>query len=209
MPHREAQISSSVRSFCSNTWSSFDFICQYNKQSSAKSLTWDRTTSGRSFMWQGNMRGPRTVPWGTPESTVTLFDCSPSTTTFIVLSFKKDDNHFKVLPWIPYESILCSNLSCGTVSNAFEKTRIATSTWIFLSNDLKRSCSVTNSCVSVKYPDLNPWFSWVNTLYCSKCLRMRMFKELKGVAGQHFILFSVTWLAPNRNNLQSKLVVSF
>ena len=49
MPHREAQISNSVRSFCSTTWSSFDFICRYNKQSSAKSLTWDRTTSGSSL----------------------------------------------------------------------------------------------------------------------------------------------------------------
>jgi hypothetical protein len=41
----------------------------YSKQSSAKSLTWDLTHSGRSLMWHKKRRDPRTVLWGTPDST--------------------------------------------------------------------------------------------------------------------------------------------
>ena len=32
---------------------------------------------------------------------------------------------------------------------------------------LKRSCRVTNNCVSVEYPDLNPWFSRAKGTYLS------------------------------------------
>jgi hypothetical protein len=42
------------RSFCILLWSFWLLISQYNKQSSAKSLTDDLTVSGRSFMWQRN-----------------------------------------------------------------------------------------------------------------------------------------------------------
>jgi hypothetical protein len=38
------------------------------------------------------------------------------------------------------------------VSNAFEKSRIATSVWSPASYDFMKSCSVTNSCVSHEYP---------------------------------------------------------
>ena len=38
---------------------------------------------------------------------------------------------------------------------------MATSTCCFLSNDDRRSCMVTRSCVSVEKPEQNPWFSEV------------------------------------------------
>jgi hypothetical protein len=67
---------------------------------------------------------------------------------------------------------LWSNLLWGTVSNAFEKSRIATSVWSPASYDFMKSCSVTNSCVSHEYPDLNPWFNDVSILCFSRCFSM-------------------------------------
>ena len=58
---------------------------RYRRQSSANRRTVDFTASGRSLMWHKNRSGPRTVPCGTPESTWTASDSSPSTTTFICL----------------------------------------------------------------------------------------------------------------------------
>ena len=127
----QAHFSSSLRSFWRSSWSFGDYIGLYNRQSSAKGLTWDFTESGKSLIWHKNIRGPRTVPCVTPDSTLTLFDSSPSTTTFIVLSFRKDDNHFNVFPWTQYRFILYDTLSCGTLSNALEKSNMATSIWIF------------------------------------------------------------------------------
>ena len=46
-------------------------------------------------MWHKNNREPRTVPCGTPESTVTDSDSWPSTTTFIFLFVKK--SHIQAL----------------------------------------------------------------------------------------------------------------
>ena len=49
---------------------------------------------------------------------------------------------------MPYFSSLYSNLSCGTVSNAFEKSSIPMSTWVPLSYAFSRSCEVSSNCVS-------------------------------------------------------------
>ena len=59
------------------------------------------TASGRSLMWHKNSSGPRTVPCGTPESTVTESDSSPSTTTFIFLFVKKSNSQELILPSTP------------------------------------------------------------------------------------------------------------
>ena len=56
-------------------------ICLYIKQSSAKSLTLEDTIDGRSFMCKRKSIGPKTVPCGTPESTSTRPEDTPSTTT--------------------------------------------------------------------------------------------------------------------------------
>jgi hypothetical protein len=54
---------------------------EYNRQSSANRRTWNVTHFGRSFMRHRKSKGPRTVPCGTPESTVHADENSPSTTT--------------------------------------------------------------------------------------------------------------------------------
>ena len=48
------------------------------------------------------------------------------------------------------------SLSWGTLSNAFEKSRIAMSSCFPLSNDCSIACIVIASWVSQEYPDLKP-----------------------------------------------------
>ena len=93
-------------------------------------------------------KGPSTVPCGTPESTVASSDSSPSITTFIFLFLRKFANQLLIEPLTPYSSSLLSNLLCGTVSKAFEKSRIATSVCMATSCGFRKSCNVANSLVS-------------------------------------------------------------
>ena len=67
-------------------------------QSSAKSLTLEEITDGKSLMSSKNRIGPKTVPCGTPESTVTRSDCIPSTTT---RCFRKLEIHVQILSSMP------------------------------------------------------------------------------------------------------------
>ena len=62
------------------------------KQSSAKSLTLEDTIDGRSFMCKRKSIGPKTVPCGTPESTSTRPEDTPSTTTHCLRFFLKIRN---------------------------------------------------------------------------------------------------------------------
>ena len=71
--------------------------------------------------------GPSTVPCGTPESTVTCWDDSPSNVTLIFLFVRKFVSHLCTGPLIPYWSNLCSSCLWGAVSKAFEKSNIAMS----------------------------------------------------------------------------------
>ena len=87
---------------------------------------------------------PRTVPCGTPESTATSSDCSPSTTAFIFLCVKNIFSQLFIGPRIPYESIFESRFLCGTVSKALEKSKMATSVCSSASHAFMKLWSVTN-----------------------------------------------------------------
>ena len=63
-------------------------------------------------------------PEALPESTDVSCDCSPSTMVFIFLVVKKFVSHEWRVPFMPYWWSLCNNLSWGTVSKAFEKSKI-------------------------------------------------------------------------------------
>ena len=61
------------------------------------------------------MRGPRTVPWGTPESTLTHSEHSPSTTTLCRLFVRKASIQFNpgmrvasdpIPPQLPHQSLV-------------------------------------------------------------------------------------------------------
>ena len=152
-------------------WSSSFLIVLYSRQSSANKRTDELTQPGRSLIWHKNIIGPSTVPWSTPESTDVSFELSPSTIVLIVLVDRKLVNHEWMFPLMPYCSSLCRSLSCGTVSNALEKSRMAMSTCCPLSCSCRKSLIVLISWVSQEYPDLKPWFKFVRILFFSGCLR--------------------------------------
>ena len=103
IPHFEPQFSSKFRSFCRAIWSCLFLISLslYTRQSSVKSLTLEEITDGRSLMCSKNKIGPKTVPCGTPESTVTRSDCIPSTTTRCLRCFRKLEIHNQILSSMP------------------------------------------------------------------------------------------------------------
>ena len=88
IPHLTPQDSSKFRSLCSSICLLLLLICLYIKQSSAKSLTLKDTIDGRSFICKRKSIGPKTVPCGTPESTSTRLEDTPSTTTHCLPFFK-------------------------------------------------------------------------------------------------------------------------
>jgi hypothetical protein len=51
-----------------------DLILLYRRHSSANSLVVDLTDDSKSLLKSRNNRGPRTVPWGTPDETVLADD---------------------------------------------------------------------------------------------------------------------------------------
>ena len=80
--HLISQSSRAVRSVWRSTESLSFLMCRYRRQSSANSIASEVfTTSGRSLMKARNSSGPKTVPWGTPESTSFWEDFWPSKTT--------------------------------------------------------------------------------------------------------------------------------
>jgi hypothetical protein len=70
----------------------------YSIQSSAKSRVLDETDAGRSLMNIKNRRSPNTDHCGTPLTTGSWLDFSPSSKTCWVLSDRKDLIHHQVRP---------------------------------------------------------------------------------------------------------------
>ena len=148
IPQSDAHFSRFFMSFCRVVGLFSLLISLFKRQSSVNRLTDDLTEIGRTFMWHKNSIGPSTVPCGTLETIVASSEYSPSSATRIFLSVRQDVSHVWSGPLIPYWSILWRSLSWGTVSKAFEKSRIPMSTCFPLSNDCSMSCMVTTSCVS-------------------------------------------------------------
>ena len=57
--------------------SSGELIILYKRQSSANTRKGDLILVSISFMYNRNIRGPRTVPWGTPDVITTELDVIP------------------------------------------------------------------------------------------------------------------------------------
>ena len=90
-PNRSISLWSFIVSFSS-------LISRQQTQSSAKSLISDSISDEMSFMYRENNKGPRTVPWGTPDKTGAQSDFTPFTTTRCCLKQRKESIHFNVLP---------------------------------------------------------------------------------------------------------------
>ena len=56
-------------------------MVRYSMQSSANSRISDLMSAVMLFMYSKNSREPKTVPWGSPEVSVSQDDCDPFTTT--------------------------------------------------------------------------------------------------------------------------------
>ena len=63
------------------------------------------TLVGRSLMWIRNSNGPSANPWGTPDSTLSLDEVSPSTTRLLSVSEEAD--------------YPCKDVSCDTSVSSF------------------------------------------------------------------------------------------
>ena len=61
--------------------SSSSLISRWQTQSSTKSHISDSISDEMSFMYREDNKGPRTVPWGTPDKTGDRSDFTPFTTT--------------------------------------------------------------------------------------------------------------------------------
>ena len=145
-----------------NCFASPSFSIVLNKRlSSAKSFSFvsgDRFDP-RSLMKIRKHSGPRTVPCGTPDTTLHLLLVPPSRHTSWVLKQSQFRNHLcsicgfwsefpDSLSRIPLCSSLCNSLLCGMVSHAFAKSKIRRSICFPLSSDLLSSSMVFISCVS-------------------------------------------------------------
>ena len=79
MPYVVSQVVKLFRSFCTIFESPRVLISLYTTKSYAKSLHGLLIVEGRSLIKTRNRTGPRTVPWGTPESILHESEASSST----------------------------------------------------------------------------------------------------------------------------------
>ena len=84
--HSDAQFTNLSRSFCNWLQSSVQSIPRYKRLSSANKRYLGLMSSPMSFMYSRNIKGPKTVPWGTPDFTWDFPDVSPSTATHCIQS---------------------------------------------------------------------------------------------------------------------------
>ena len=95
-----------------------------------------------------NNKGPNKLPCGTHDMTRIHREKRLSITTFCLLFFNQSLIQFRMLLWIFKDLIFSDNLWWGTLSKAFEKSRLRTSTGVPLSI----SCVITsrNSSIGLK-----------------------------------------------------------
>ena len=95
----------------------------------AKSLQYDFTSQGRSFTYKINNKGSRTVLlWSTPLDTSAHSEDCPFITTRCDLFDKNEEIHFNTIRHIPNLSSFNNSILCGTLLNAFLKSRNIVST---------------------------------------------------------------------------------
>ena len=88
--------------------------------SSAKNFILDFISFSRSFIYIRNNRGPKTEPWGTPDSIWRKSEYEPFTATRCLRFVKYEESTFTREPEIPFCFSLKIKPSCQTLSNAFE-----------------------------------------------------------------------------------------
>ena len=133
-----------------------------------------------SFMYRDHKKGPRTVPWGTPDKTRTQSDFIPFTKTLCCLKQRKESIHFNVLPPVPWPYSLLLRSSWGGVSNAFSKSNMNVATCPLLSKIFAQSFIIVVNWVSQLCPFLNACclsdrslyssgWAWYLNIHCTMC----------------------------------------
>jgi hypothetical protein len=129
-----------------NSTSLFRYICKFSVlllfkiflyiiQPSAKSLLVDSVFLHVSFTFARNSSGPRTLPCGTPDVTLTSSDNCPPTLTLCVLPRRNSPIHTTTSSPPARPQYFVSNRSWGTKSKAFEKSIIILSVLPSLSSE--------------------------------------------------------------------------
>ena len=86
-----------------------------------------------SSMYIINKRGPSTDPCGTPDATADQLLCRPLSTVRCRQSVSQLLIHERTVPSMPHDLSLARRRSCGTLSNAFAKSRYMISVGVPLS----------------------------------------------------------------------------
>ena len=84
----------------------WESITLYNKQSSANSCSGDKILLVMSLIYNKNIRGPSTVPCGTPDVTVTGVEDLPLRSTHCVRSVNHVLIQLYVLFLMPYSIVI-------------------------------------------------------------------------------------------------------
>ena len=174
IPQQRFNVLRVSRSFWSWSWSASLLMEQYIKQSSANSLTAvpGSTTLGRLEIYIRKRSGPRTVPWGTPESTASSLEWQPSIITLWVLDVRKALIQSRMVPDIPQNSSLLMSLRWGTVSNALLKSSTPMSICSLRSRRWYMSWEAMSNCDSQECLLRKPWFTGVRIPWASRCVCM-------------------------------------
>ena len=153
---------------CKSVWrdcsSSCDLICLKHLVSSANSralLQW--ITLGRSFMYKINRRGPRILPWGTPDTTGRRWEWELLIDTNwnrFIWQFLSQNHRW---PDMLYTDSFWSKWVWQMVSNGLLISRYVVSSWWWTVNTLDRK--INSCCVVDRFCMNSNWagFIWQET----------------------------------------------
>ena len=112
---------------------------------------------GKSFMYSTNKIGPGTLTCGMPLVTGFQVELAPFMHTCCTRSDKKAFIQCSVSVLNPIEFILLISLLCGTLSNAFVKSRYTVSIESPLSIAVVHTSITFSNCSTVERPLTNPY----------------------------------------------------
>ena len=128
-----------------------------------------------------NIRGPMTLPCGTPLITGRGDDSVPLTITDCVRFERNSLIHDRSLPLIPKLKAFARTILWSTLSNALAKSRYTTSTLLPCSSSEMMLSWWERSCVRHERPGRNPcWFSFMRLFWSRKpaSLFRRIFSKI-------------------------------
>src|ERR1043165_1786641 len=125
-----------------------------------------------------NSTGPKTDPCGTPLVTSFHSEYSPLSTTLCSLPLSHSSTQFIMVLLIPKAFIFKINLKCGTLSNAFLKSRNNTSNESPASTASAATSTNSNTFVRHDLPLINPcWRPFMRTDYRLKLLIVSLYSS--------------------------------